>query len=163
MENYLSNREQRVALNGMFSEWGKINSGVPQGSVLGPLLFLVYINDLEEGIKSQIKFFAGDTSLFSVVRNPEISTEELNHDLGLINNWAFQWKMSFNPDAIKPAEEVVLSNKRERCFHPPLFLNNIEVKRVNEHKHLGLTLNSKLNFGSHIKEKIAKAMTGVGV
>ena len=163
MENYLSNREQRVALNGMFSEWGKINSGVPQGSVLGPLLFLVYINDLEEGIKSQIKFFADDTSLFSIVRNPEISTEELNHDLGLINNWAFQWKMSFNPDPNKPAEEVVFSNKREGCFHPPLFFNNIEVKRVNEHKHLGLTLDSKLNFGSHIKENIAKAMTGVGV
>ena len=67
MEDYISNREQRVALNGIFSECGKINSGVPQGSVLGPLLFLVYINDLEEGIKSQIKFFADDTSLFSIV------------------------------------------------------------------------------------------------
>ena len=71
--------------------------------------------------------------------------------------------MSFNLDPTKPAEEVVFSNKRERCFHPPLFFNNIEVKRVNEHKHLGITLDSKLNFGSHIKEKIAKAMPGVGV
>ena len=57
LENDLSNRKQRVVFNGMHSDWGLINSGVPQGSVLGPLLFLVYINDLENGIKSSIKFF----------------------------------------------------------------------------------------------------------
>jgi len=63
-QNYLANRKQRVVLNGMESNWGEIKAGVPQGSVLGPLLFLVYINDLEEGIKSSVKFFADDTSLF---------------------------------------------------------------------------------------------------
>ena len=67
LENYLSNRKQRVVLNGMHSDWGLINSGVSQGSVLGPLLVLVYINDLENGIRSSIKFFTDDTSLFSIV------------------------------------------------------------------------------------------------
>ena len=85
LKNYLSNREQRVVLNGMSSNWGAINDGVPQGSVLGPLLFLVYINDLENGIKSSIKFFADDTSLFSIVRDPKMSADDLNHDLKLIN------------------------------------------------------------------------------
>ena len=75
--------------------------------MLGPRLFLVYINDLEGGIKSSIKFFADDTSLFSIVRDPLISAEELNHDLKLINKWAFQWEMSFNPDPTKPAEEII--------------------------------------------------------
>ena len=70
------------------SDWGPIHSGVPQGSVLGPLLFLIFINDLEAGIVSQIKFFADDTSLYSVVKNPEISARELNHDLLFISNWA---------------------------------------------------------------------------
>ena len=65
IQNYLSNRSQRVMLNGIASDWGPIKSGVPQGSVLGPLLFLVYINDLEYGIKSTVKFFADDTSLFN--------------------------------------------------------------------------------------------------
>ena len=69
--------------------------------MLGPLLFLVYINDLEIGIKSQIKFFADDTSLFSVVHDPNSSAQQLNHDITLISNWAFKWKMSFNPDPSK--------------------------------------------------------------
>ena len=71
-QNYLTNRKQRVVLNGQESYWGDIKTGVPQGSVLGPLLFLVYINDLEEGIKSSIKFFADDTSMFSIVHDPQI-------------------------------------------------------------------------------------------
>ena len=63
-QNYLNNRKQRVVLNGAFSEYSSIESGIPQGSILGPLLFLIYINDLEKTIKSNIKFFADDTMLF---------------------------------------------------------------------------------------------------
>ena len=79
--NYLSNRKQRVVLNGFSSDYSSIESGVPQGSVLGPLLFLIYINDLEQNIKSNVKCFADDTMLFSVVNNPSISANELNQDL----------------------------------------------------------------------------------
>ena len=163
LTNYLSNRRQRVVLNGKSSDWAPILSGVPQGSVLGPLLFLVFINDLEAGIISQIKFFADDTSLYSVVRNPEVSARELNHDLEIINKWATQWKMSFNPDPTKPAEEILFSRKRHPVTHPPLFFNGIEVKRVNEHKHLGLILDPLLNFACHFKEKIANARKGIGI
>ena len=152
--DYLSNRKQRVVINGSESSWGDINAGVPQGSVLGPLLFLVYINDLEVGIKSSVKFFADDTSLFSVVRDPLISAEELNHDLDLINQWAHQWKMCFNPDPTKQAEEVLFSYKNISPQHPPIYFNNTEVKRVDDHKHLGLVLDSKLSFTKHINEKL---------
>ena len=106
MNSYLSNRKQRVVINGTASEWDSIKSGVPQGSVLGPLLFLLYINDLEMGIKSKVKFFADDTSLFSIVSDPLQSATELNHDLKLIEKWAYQWKMSFDPDPTKQAVEV---------------------------------------------------------
>ena len=97
-KNYLYNRKQRVVLNGSVAEFFDVESGVPQGSVLGPLLFLIYINDLEANIVSNIKFFADDTMIFSIVHDPIISANELNHDLNLINDWAYQWKMDFNPD-----------------------------------------------------------------
>ena len=162
-KNYLINRKQRVVLNGVGSDWGKIKAGVPQGSVLGPLLFLIYINDLEKGIKSSVKFFADDTSLFSIVYDRTRSAEELNHDLDRINKWAYQWKMSFNPDPTKPAEEILFSQKLKTCDHPPIYYNGTEVKRVNNHKHLGLTLDPKLSFTKHISEKISTARKGIGI
>ena len=97
LKAYLRNREQRVVLNGQTSEWKRIYSGVPQGSVLGPLLFLIYINDLHDGISSMCKIFADDTSLFSKVLDVNKSVIELNADLEKINQWAYQWKMQFNP------------------------------------------------------------------
>ena len=103
-----------MVLNGSVSSYFEIESGVPQGSVLGPLLFLIYINDLENDVISTVKFFADDTMIFSVVHDPVISATELNHDLNLINKWAHQWKMSFNPDPTKQAVEVLFSQKRRR-------------------------------------------------
>ena len=89
--------------NGSYSDYSSIESGVPQGSVLGPLLFFVYINDLEKNIKSNVKFFADDTMLFSIVKNPELSANDLDLDLGMIPQWAHQWKLEFNPDPTKQA------------------------------------------------------------
>ena len=83
-QNYLNNRKQRVILNGSYSSYSTVESGLPQGSVLGPLLFLVYINDLERNIKSNIKFFADDTMFFSIVKDPGISANNLNHDLDIL-------------------------------------------------------------------------------
>ena len=88
LKNYLENRKQRVVLNGQTSDWKKVNSGVPQGSVLGPLLFLIYINDLPDGITSICKIFADDTSLFSKVLDINESANKLNTDLEKITKWA---------------------------------------------------------------------------
>ena len=81
MENYLTGRQQRVVLNGQTSSWKNILAGVPQGSVLGPLLFLIYINDLPNGIESICKIFADDTSLFSKVEDAFFSDTQVNNDL----------------------------------------------------------------------------------
>ena len=101
LSDFLRNRKQRVTLNGQSSSWTNVNAGVPQGSILGPLLFLIYINDLPDGLSSNAKLFADDTSLFLVLHDINTSTIELNSDLKKINHWAFQWKMTFNPNCSK--------------------------------------------------------------
>ena len=163
LNSYLDNRKQRVVLNGFTSDWETIESGVPQGSVLGPLLFLIYINDLECGLKSNVKFFADDTMLYSIVHDQQLSADDLNHDLNLIKDWASQWKMSFNPDANKQAIELIFSQKKQKTVHPPIMFNDIQVKSVNSHKHLGLVLDTKLSFQYHINEKVSLARKGIGV
>ena len=92
---------QRVVVNGEHSSWPDVKAGVPQGSILGLLLFLIHINDLPNGLNSNAKIFADDTSLFSVVHNITDSANLLNSDLSKINEWVLQWKMSFNPDPTK--------------------------------------------------------------
>ena len=111
-------------LNGQVSAWASVNAGVPQGSILGPLLFLIYINDLFDNLSSSAKLFADDTSLFSVTHDVNVSARELNDDLRKISNWALHWKMSFNPDVNKQAQEVVFSRKAKSNIHPPFVFNN---------------------------------------
>ena len=87
--DFLRNRKQRVLLNGQVSDWSDVRAGVPQGSILGPLLFLIYINDLSEGLSSNAKLFADDTSLFSVIHDSNTSALGLNSDLAKINRRGF--------------------------------------------------------------------------
>ena len=161
--SFLDNRYQRVVLNGQSSSWLNVKAGVPQGSILGPLLFLIYINDISNNLESDVKLFADDTSLFSTVFDPNISATTLNNDLAKINLWAYQWKMSFNPTVSKQAHEVIFSRKRNKVIHPNLTFNNINVKRVDSHKHLGLVLDDKLSFKDHLKTTIEKASKGINV
>ena len=162
-QNYLNDRKQRVVLNGSFSEFTSIESGVPQGSILGPLLFLIYINDLETNIKSNIKFFADDTMLYSIVKDPNLSAIDLNHDLDVIDKWAHQWKFEFNPDPLKQATEVLFSCKNNAPNHPQIIFNGTVVAKASEQKHLGLTLESNLSFKKYLSEKIKKAKKHIGI
>ena len=90
-------------------------------------------------------------------------TNELNDDLEKISNWAYQWKMSFNPDKSKQAQEVIFSRKTQRVIHPPAIFNNMPVVRSSCQKHLGIYLDEKLNFSNHVKEKISKENKGIGI
>ena len=118
--DFLRFRKQRVVLNGQISKWTSIEAGVLQGSILGPLLFLIYINDLSDDPSTNAKLFADDTSLFSVVRDINTSASHLNNDLIRIRHWAFQYKMSFNPDPSRQAKEVIFSRKLQKISHPSL-------------------------------------------
>ena len=141
-ENYLHNRQQRVVLNGTASDWRSVTAGVPQGSVLGPLLFLVYINDLTDNISSQMRLFADDSSLFTRVEGVDQTHEKLVKDLQTVTNWAYQWKMVFNPDISKQAIEVIFSVKKKKPEHPELLFNGIPVSREDHTKHLGVYLDT---------------------
>ena len=159
MESFLSERCQRVLLNGQSSEWASIKTGVPQGSILGPLLFLVYINDLPEGINSNVKLFADDTTVYNI----NISTSNLNSDLHKASESVFKWKMSFNPDSTKQAQEVIFSRKLIKLFHLLIKFNNLPVQNASSQGHLGLILDEKLNFEYHLKEKCVKFNKGIGI
>ena len=163
LADFLRSRKQRVALNGQNSSWSDILAGVPQGSILGPLLFLIYINDLSDGLQCNPKLFADDTSLFSTVYNINEVTDNLNNDIVKITQWAYQWKMSFNPDISKQAHEVLFSRKRSIVSHPPLTFNNIPVALTNSQKHLGMQLDSKLNFEEHLSKVESKVNKTIGI
>ena len=127
------------------------------------MLFLVFINDLPEGLRSNIKIFADDTSLFSKIQNTFLSSNILNSDLRLIADWADQWKMSFNPDPSKQAIEVIFSKKTINTQHSSLTFSNDFVCSKDSHKHLGMILDKKLTFNHHLKEKVSKANKGIGL
>ena len=124
-------------------------------------MFLIYINDLTEGLSTNAKLFADDISLFSVIHDTQTSANNLNKDLERISNWATQWKMNFNPDSTKQAQEVIFSRKVKKTVHPPLLFNNASVTRTSFQKHLGIILDNQLKFDDHIKmvfRKISKTM-----
>ena len=146
--------------DGSESECGIVDSGVPQGSVVYSLLFMININDLE-GLKSHVKFFTRHTSLFPIVRNPNTTADDLNQHLNVINQWEFQWKMSFNPDPNKQAVQLIFYRKGKKKEHPKIYFSGIVVTQEYKHKHLCLHLDSKLSFASQWKIKITRR--GIGI
>ena len=151
--NYLKDRTQCVVISGQVSDTTALRSGVPQGSILGPLLFLIYINDIVENIHSTIKLFADDTSLYIIVDTPAIAAACLNTDINLIHSWAEQWLVTFNP---KKTETLLITRKIHTQHHPPLYMNNNIIQEVNNHKHLGVTFSKNGTWHDHIldiKEK----------
>ncbi len=134
-------------INGENSDWKDVTAGVPQGSILGPLLFLVYINDIVNNIRSHIRLFADDTSLFIIVEDPATSAQLLNTDLELIHAWATQWLVKFNPSK---TESMLFSLKPRTQQHPSLYFSDAQIESVTVHRHLGVTFSSNGDWHVHI-------------
>ena len=156
-------RDTDTDINGKTFSWRPVLAGVLQGSILGPLLFLVYINDLLNELKSNVKIFANDTSLFTIVKDKQESADVLNNDLSLISKWAFNWKMLFNLDTNKSAQKVLFSRKKKTQNHPNINIKNIQVERVYHQKQLCIIIDEKLNFKEHIDSTILKVNRGIAV
>jgi hypothetical protein len=152
LKNYLSERFQRVVIRGQASELGLIKAGVPQGSVLGPLLFLIYINDLTAVTRSNMKLFADDTSLYVEFDNPQTASDIINEDLEKVQSWADQWLVKFSP-----SKTNLMTCSYKKKDYPPIKFNNKTLTSVDSQKHLGLTFSSNLVWSSHI-EQILKSV-----
>ena len=134
-----TNQVFKLNIPGACSSWKSIKAGVPQSSILSPLLFLVYINDIVEDIHCKIRLFADNTSLYIIVDNPAESVQMLNSDMEKINQWAKRWLVSFNPTK---SESLLFSRKTNKPYHPPVTMNNQIKTEVTTHKHLGLTFSN---------------------
>ena len=150
-------------LSSIFCIRGNKEAGVPQTSILGPLFFRIYINDLSDGLTANLKLFADSTSLFSVIHNTNSTANDLNSDLMKISNWAFQWKMEFNPDPKKQAQELIFSRKTNKIDHPQLYFDQNLVKSSSTHKHLGIILDTRLDFNLHLKNVQNKVSKKIGL
>ena len=136
----------KTIVDGQSSDELQIIAGVPQGSRLGPLLFIIYINDLIDNLNTEGLIYADDTTLVATGTDTYQTTTLLNEDLNKIHLWSLKWKIKFNADKSKDIifSKMLLNNS------PPLMLNQSLIDRVGMHKHLGLTLKPDLSWDSHL-------------
>ena len=132
LREILRNRKQSVVLNGHYSSWADFRTGVSQGSILGPLLFLIHINGLSDGLKSKCKLFADDTSLFSVVYDINTSASDLNEDLG---NWAFRWKLTLTQTLIPKLKKLYLVGIKLPHY---ILLHTLIRDQLNQHQYTNI-------------------------
>ena len=146
IKDFLSNRKQRVLIGGESSEEAPVTSGVPQGSVLGPALFLVFINDLPEQVKSSVRLFADDTIVYHNIKDTK-DCEELQQDLLELERWETEWQMEFHPDKCNIIR--VTRSKNPIMFNYQLRGHQLEV--VTDAKYLGVTISHDLRWDAHIR------------
>ena len=142
---------QATVIKGEKSDFKSVSAGVPQGSVLGPLLFLIYINDIVNNIQSVIKLFADDTSLSLALNNPDSRAEILSHDLEKNNEWAKKWKVIFNEE-----KSEQLNFTRGQNQNQQLTFGITTLKETPSHKHLGVILQNNCRWDEHIRSVINK-------
>ena len=162
IDNFLRDRSQRVVVNGATSQEGAVTSGIPQGSVLGPILFVIYINDLPQTVKSQIKMFADDTKLFS--RTDKVGATDLQNDLDALTQWSDRWQLKFHPEK---CGVLKLGQDRGTAYYMDTKdkdgnTTRIRLKETQEEKDLGVTIDKALSFKQHIEEATLKANRVVG-
>ena len=158
IKGFLYDRTQEVVVNGTKSEPASVISRIPQGTVLGPLLFVVYINDLLDNISSAGLMFADDTKIFRLISSREDALE-LQSDIAKLEDWSNTWQLRFNPDKC----HVLSLGKFEniKYTHRYVVYNN-EIEHVFDEKDLGVTIDSELKFDEHIAKKVRVANAIVG-
>ena len=167
ISDFLSNRKQRVVMGDTFSEWINVTSGVPQGSVLGPLLFVIYINDMPSLTTHLCKLFADDSKLIGIIKNSQDKII-LQNDLDILNEWSLKWKLYFNVNKCKVME--IYTNKLSSQMSSLNELKMCDAKngrtsleKTTSERDLGVTLNKKLKWNDHIENAVLKANNALGM
>jgi hypothetical protein len=158
-KSYLTGRKQRVVLGGIYSSWKEVNAGVPQGSVLGPLMFLIYINDISVDLSSNIRLYADDTILFFSGEDEAEYFAPLQNDLISIDAWSDKWIVGFNP---KKTENLLVSRRRN-IIQQHFYFKGDAIPIVQHHKHLGLFLSFDLSWNYHIQNILKTANQRIGI
>ena len=150
IRQFLSGRKQRVVINGQKSTWANVTSGIPQGSVLGPVLFVIFINDLPSVIQSIARIFADDTKMFRSLKTPADALT-LQEDISNLQKWSKTWQLSFNETKCKVLH-LGPSNPNHNYI-----MNGITLESLEKEKDLGIIIDSKLKFHTHTAAVISKA------
>ena len=158
ISNFLTNRQQRVVIGGDHSEWAPVRSGVPQGTVLGPLLFLLFINDLPDNISSHVRLFADDCVIYREIVN-DFDSQALQHDLDILSKWESNWQMRFNADK---CFVLKITHARKHIFQHNYKLGNSILQETQSHTYLGVDINKDLKWNNHINRISAKGNRTLG-
>ena len=155
--NFLTRRMQRVVVRGEHSDWVHVQSGVPQGTVLSPLLFLLYINDLPDNITSKVRLFADDCVIYQTMTSDK-DADLLQKDLDQLCSWERRWQMKFNAEK---CFTLKVSNAHSPYTHS-YSLNNTPVAETTSHTYLGVELSNNLNWNKHVDHITAKGNRSLG-
>ena len=153
MKSYLTGRKMKTMVRGVSSEWAEVVSGVPQGSVLAPLMFLIYINDLPDGVRSYVNMFADDAKMMRQVKNQE-DCQDLQKDLDVIQEWSDKWMMEFNADKC----HVLEMGRSMHRPHARYNLGGVELKSADKEKDLGVVVQSNLSPEGHINKVVGEGL-----
>lgn len=158
IQEFLNNRSQSVKLNNYISHPTRVTSGVPQGSVLGPLLFLVYINDIASNISSSIRLFADDCVVYRKITCTD-DVAELQQDLTRLGEWCSKWQMEIN---VEKTKHLMFTNITSACYSS-YKINDSIIEKVTSFKYLGVILTSDLSWTAHIEYTTNKALKKLGL
>ena len=157
ISNFLKGRAQRVVVGGEHSAWTDVVSGVPQGTVLGPVLFLAYINDLPNNLNSEVRLFADDCVVYRQIQN-DLDHTLLQDDLITLEKWQNDWQMSFN---VKKCFIMRITYVR----NPKIFdykLGECILEETNSHPYLGVNITNNLSWSTHISNITSSANRSLG-
>ena len=157
IESWLTERSQTIVINGAYSTSAKVKSGVLQGTVLGPLMFLLYINDIGDQVDGQMGLFTDDSALYGLVGSTQ-DAQSLHRDLDCLNDWAHKWQMSFNADKCSILRIYRCHNPIEHHYK----IGGQELTTVQHHPYLGVELTGDLNWNNHISNIVGKANRTLG-